>query len=523
MRDTLARSALRIQIIGRGNRVYHLHHGNANPSALKRRQFFLRVFRQAYPHFLYYTIKYFQGYATLLVMKTNKSPWIRQLDTERETKKLSSDLTTDVVIVGAGIAGVSTAFFILKHTPHKVTLLDRGLLAHGATGHNAGQVVARFERPLADMVKEFGFEKTAAALHELNTGWELLSEIYTDANLNILFSRVPGKRGFSDLDQFLAACADMEIEVRAQLPNSEFLVSETAPFRDAIPEQYTPLYRLTPQKDILKLLETESANYHAVAIDQAAFINSALFCQEIARFLLEKYRERFALYEHTHIRKVVLKKNHALLDAETHTITADRCVLCTNGFENIEILNEGGLEIEKRFHHEVEGVVGYMSGYLETLNKPPTAIAYFQHDSDPTVDDPYFYLTRRPHDIAGKNGKHNLICVGGPELVIRDREEYLSDYDYPEKMHTDIDAFIKNTYDTNPNKKIDYEFTWHGLMGYTPSRVRIVGAEPRNPVLLYNIGCNGIGILPSIFGGRRIARLIAGETLSPSIFDPRAS
>jgi glycine/D-amino acid oxidase-like deaminating enzyme len=66
-----------------------------------------------------------------------------------------------------------------------------------------------------------------------------------------------------------------------------------------------------------------------------------------------------------------------------------------------------------------------------------------------------------------------------------------------------------------------YPYTWHGLMGYTPGRLRVIGADPRNPVLLYNLGCNGVGFLPSVMGGHRVARLLAGEALGPSIFDPR--
>ena len=160
-----------------------------------------------------------------------------------------------------------------------------------------------------------------------------------------------------------------------------------------------------------------------------------------------------------------------------------------------------------------------MSGYLEAMNKKAAAIEYFPENEDPSKADPYFYLTRRPHEMGDE--KHNLVCVGGPEVSIKDREEYLFDYDYPEKIQADIDAFIKKEYDTDPNRKIDYEFTWHGLMGYTPNRVRLIGEEPKNRVLLYNLGCNGIGIIPSIYGGRRISRIIAGEKLQSSIFDPR--
>jgi len=51
--------------------------------------------------------------------------------------------------------------------------------------------------------------------------------------------------------------------------------------------------------------------------------------------------------------------------------------------------------------------------------------------------------------------------------------------------------------------------------------VRVVGSHPLHPELLYNLGCNGVGFLPSVFGGERISRILAGEQLAASIFDPR--
>ena len=66
-----------------------------------------------------------------------------------------------------------------------------------------------------------------------------------------------------------------------------------------------------------------------------------------------------------------------------------------------------------------------------------------------------------------------------------------------------------------------YDFHWHGLMGYNDSGIRVVGAHPRHPRLLYNLGCNGVGFLPSIHGGHRIARLLAGQRVAASVFDPR--
>ena len=57
-------------------------------------------------------------------------------------------------------------------------------------------------------------------------------------------------------------------------------------------------------------------------------------------------------------------------------------------------------------------------------------------------------------------------------------------------------------------------------MGYNDGGIRVIGAHPRHPALLYNLGCNGVGFLPSIYGGQRIARLLAGEPLAAEHLRP---
>jgi glycine/D-amino acid oxidase-like deaminating enzyme len=162
-----------------------------------------------------------------------------------------------------------------------------------------------------------------------------------------------------------------------------------------------------------------------------------------------------------------------------------------------------------------------MAGYLEPIGKQPTALSYppSKEHTDPRVGAPYFYFTRRPYELED-NERHSLVCAGGPEEVIEDSSSYVRDREYPVEAQKEIDEFLRETYIGAP-KEITFKFSWHGLMGYTPNRIRVVGREPRNPSLLYNLGCNGIGILPSIAGGQRIAKILRGDALPPSIFDPR--
>lgn len=455
-------------------------------------------------------------------MRKNVSPWLHQLDAGRAHQELRRDIETDIAIVGAGIAGIATAFQILEKTDSKVVVLERGKLAHGATGHNAGQVVAHFERGLRSLADQFGLELAAKGQHDVEKAWDILDHIYAKAELDIPYFKFMGRTGFTSAEQVMLRLENNRLRKEGGLHIERIFIREDAGFVSRIPRRYVGLYSLVKRERIQQLLETVRTDFVAVLSYQKGVINSALFCEKVAAFMAKEYGERFALYEHTPISKVALHNDHAVLDAGAHAVRAGRVVLCTNGFENLRIFNESGLDIDAKYHYLVTGKTGYMSGYLEKNNKPPVAISYF---TDPGIqeDNSYFYLTRRPYEYE-KGMEHNLISIGGPDVSIEDTTPYSRDDDYPEEHATDIDDFIKGTYDPEPNKRIDYVFTWHGLMGYTKNGVRLVGPEPKNPVLLYNLGCNGIGILTSLHGGLKIARHIKGEKVERSIFDvPDAS
>ena len=48
---------------------------------------------------------------------------------------------SEVIVIGGGIAGASTAYFLAKHG-RRVTLLERGEIASEASGVNAGGIGA---------------------------------------------------------------------------------------------------------------------------------------------------------------------------------------------------------------------------------------------------------------------------------------------------------------------------------------------------------------------------------------------
>jgi glycine/D-amino acid oxidase-like deaminating enzyme len=458
-------------------------------------------------------------------MFINQSPWLHQLHRTRPVASVDHNHETDVAIIGGGIAGIATAYFTLKNTDKRVTLVEAWKIAHGATGHNGGFLASYFERTFSSLVQEFGLARAAQGQQAIESAWTLLEAIRQEAKLQTPVWQFTGYAAFATLEEIIVRLRDNALRLKAGLAVSPIMVSAEAPGLQNIPTHYKDLYTVLPKQDILSLLETKDDSYIAALPERKGCMNSALFCEELVGYLLKTYPTRFALAEHTPVRRLVLKADHAVLDiAKQHYIAAKKVVLCTNGFENIDIVNTVGASINENFHYLVRGIIGYMAGYTEELKKSPIEISYlpkqFAHGKDVYAEEPYFYLTRRPFETETKE-THNLICIGGPEVLVENATAYDASHPYPERAKADIDRFLRETYQHSPSDQVTYKFLWHGLMGFTPNGIRLIGSEPCNPVLSYNLGCNGVGLLPSIYGGQRIAQLLAGEKLELSIFDPK--
>jgi glycine/D-amino acid oxidase-like deaminating enzyme len=446
----------------------------------------------------------------------NRSPWIAQLRPDGRPRPLDGDTATDIAIVGAGIAGVATAFFTLRSTPHRVLILERDRVARGATGRNAGQLTTYFERPLSDIADEFGAELTVAGQRAFDDAHDLLDLMVTETGATVPVDRFTGHMGMFSLNHLQVHLRNNELRREGGLRTEPCLVSEDAPFRREIPARFAAFYTVVPQAAIAALLETDDERYRAVLSDRKGCVNSGLLVQQVLDALERRYPDRLRFVDRTHVDRIVVGGSGAVVHAMGHTVTAARVVLCTNGFVDHAVEDADGRPIELHDDQRVTGTVGYMAAFAEDEPRPAAAMSYIRNT---TIggDTPYVYVTRRAYERA--SGTVTLTCMGGPEHPVEGRWD--ADQPFPGTMLAVMDASIRPFAQPGRPAELPYDFQWHGLMGYTAGGVRVIGAHPDHPSLFYNLGCNGVGFLPSIAGGERIARILAGQRLPRSIFDPR--
>lgn len=450
-------------------------------------------------------------------MPANHSPWIDELRRGQVVGSLGGDEETDVVVIGAGIAGISTAYFLLAKTDLRVTVLEADLIAHGATGHNAGQVTSQFEFGIPALEREFGTELCASTVQDLQRGWGLLEAMRADAAPDVPCPRFKGAVAVTTKEQALGELEDMAAHARMGVPMASMALAEDWHEAAAVKAMYPDLVRFVPAADVMRALETQDPAYRGYATYDRAVANSALLSTRVAETLLARYPERLVIHEQTRVADIALDREGAYVRGYRGTVRAKRVVLCTNGFAGFDVHDADDPALDPAREHPVEGVVGYMAGYYERAGRPPLAVSYMgEWEKD---GDPYFYVTRRPY--ASPHGHRDLVCVGGPHAHQDAGAPYARANECPDVILKDVGGFVRKTFGlTNVPA---FAFCWHGLMGYTDNGARLIGAEPRNPVLLYNLGCNGIGLLPSVYGAERVARIVGGEEVAPTFFDPRAT
>ena len=451
----------------------------------------------------------------------NHSPWIAQFAPDGPPRPLDADASTDVVIVGAGIAGVATAFFTLRSTSKRVMLIERDRVGRGATGRNAGQLTTYFERPLGDIADEFGAALALQAQRVFDDSHELLDVMVGESGATVRVERFTGHMGMFTLNHLQVHLRNNLLRRQGGLRTEAIVVSEDAEFLRDIPAEFAPLYSVAPQARIRELLETRDDRYRAVLSERKGCANSGALVQQVLAYLERAHPSRFRYVDHTAVERIVVGDAGAVVHARGHSVRAAQVVMCTNNA--VDHLTEDGAGARIRLHprQQVSTKIAYMMAFVEDRTRSPTAMSYILN-ARIGGETPYVYVTRRTYDRNYDRADDIVLltCMGGPDYPI-DEARYDPEGPFPARVLGIMDEEVRPFALPSRPPGLPYEFHWHGLMGYSPGMVRVIGAHPRHPALLYNLGCNGIGFLPSVCAGERVARLLGGERFAPSIFDPR--
>lgn len=108
----------------------------------------------------------------------------------RKREALNKDIKTDVLVIGAGIAGILTAY-MLKQNGREVIVIDASEIASGNTKNTTAKITSQHDLIYSKLIAEFGEEKARQYAKANELAIKKYKEIIEDKRIECAFEEKP--------------------------------------------------------------------------------------------------------------------------------------------------------------------------------------------------------------------------------------------------------------------------------------------------------------------------------------------
>lgn len=377
---------------------------------------------------------------------------------------LASDLTAPVAILGGGISGVATAYW-LSRAGCACVLVERNVLAGGATGRNAGFLLEGTVPPYDALAERYGLD-TASAV------WEFTVE---------------------NRERLIQTCQDERIACECIRCGSVVAASSAAEFEDLRRHAQTLNASGFPREiwdraAMLERLEGVGGFFGAVYNPQDAGLHPVRFVRGLAT-VAEQAAAR--IFEGSPVRSLVRHGNHWSVTTPSGSVRATSVVLGLNAY---------AATVDPTWYGLIEPVRG------QALATAPVGREVFAHLL--YANRGFEYWRQLP------DGR---IVLGGLRHLAPAEEVGTLDTLHPRIQ----DALTRYLRDLGIPPHVGVTHRWSGIMGFVPDRMPLIGPVVDRPGLYLAGGYSGHGLAFAFLAGRMIAQLIVdGDTEYPRILFP---
>ncbi|CAF0975483.1 unnamed protein product [Adineta steineri] len=120
------------------------------------------------------------------------SYWLDSLERPK-FPKLTENKTCDYVVVGAGIAGITSAYCLAEHDPSKqIILIDDGEICSGETGRTTAHLQIEYDDHYYSIAHMFGDETARLVCQSNHQAVDFIENLVKKENIDCEFERLPG-------------------------------------------------------------------------------------------------------------------------------------------------------------------------------------------------------------------------------------------------------------------------------------------------------------------------------------------
>ena len=344
--------------------------------------------------------------------------------------KFDTDLAVDVVVVGAGIVGV-TAAFLLKKAGKTVALLERDRCAHADTGHTTAHITYVTDKRLTELVKTFGKDHAQAAWDAGHAAMDQIKSLVAEEKIECDFVIVPG--------YLHAPWKDDSKDEAESLKEEAALAAELgfdAVYLDSIPFAKRPGIRFANQ-----------AKFHPL--------------RYVAGLLPRIPGHGSHVFEHSEASE--FQDDPLSVKVNGHTIRCKHLVFATH----VPLMGNTGLISATMFQTKIASYSSYAIGAKLPKGSAPEAI--FSDTSQP-----YYYLRFDHHP------RHDYAIFGGEDHKTGQEND-------PEKCFESLEKLLGSIL---PDAEMN--FRWTGQVVETPDGLPLIGETAEHQFVATAFAGNGM-------------------------------
>jgi glycine/D-amino acid oxidase-like deaminating enzyme len=383
------------------------------------------------------------------------------LDNQEIGEPLKGNHKADIVIVGGGFTGLSSAYNLRRKFPDKkIVVLEGACCGYGASGRNGGFAGAGIPG-LMRYVEKMGPELGRKAYDLSHYGLDQIKEMIAEHGVEC---------EFEETGMLQAAIGEEQVE--------------------HLEEEYETFKAMGLEATVIRGAELEaeikSPRYVAgLKFPYGAILNPAKLAREMKRVVEDagvEVRERTVVMRMTH------GKTHRI-ETEMGEISAPDLVLGMNGYSH-----KLGY-----FQNRLMPLCSYVIA-TEPLSEAQWESVGWKNRQG--ISDQRLLFTYQRPTADGR------IVIGGADYPYYADDALSSGNNKPV-----VELLTKDLFDTFPQLeglKIDH--AWGGTMGFTLDFVPSVGVMGEHRNIYYGVAYNGHGVVFGQTAGRIISELMAGES-----------